>query len=64
MHARQDGREGVLEPGDMVLCDTAAPYDLGLSGQCRTLILGIPASELARRVASPSGRGRVGAGGR
>ncbi len=53
MHAVQDGREGWLEPGDMVLCDTAAPYDLGLSGPSRTLILGIPASELRRRVVAP-----------
>lgn len=53
MHAIQDGREGWLEPGDMVLCDTAAPYDLGLSGVSRTLILGIPAYELRRRVVAP-----------
>jgi len=53
MTALQDGREGVLEPGDMVLCDTAAPYDLGLSGEAQTLILGIPTAELSRRIVSP-----------
>lgn len=66
MHALQDGREGWLEPGDMVLCDTAAPYHLALSGPSRTLILGIPASELGRRVIAPHsllGRRLVGAAG-
>jgi AraC-like DNA-binding protein len=55
VQAMQDGREGLLGPGDMVLCDAAAPYDLGLIGENRTLILGIPADELTRRVPAPYG---------
>lgn len=55
MHAAQEGREGWLEPGDMVLCDSAAPYDLGLYGASRTMIIGIPTQELTRRVLSPHG---------
>lgn len=49
----QDGRECVLDPGDMVMCDSAAPYCLEHSDKCSTLVLSIGAADLKKRLPAP-----------
>lgn len=47
---RQLGRETVLEPGDFVLCDAAAPCELDLSADNAMLVLKLPHATLQRRI--------------
>lgn len=47
---RQLGREVVLESGDFVLCDAAAPCQLDLSADNAMLVLKIPRSSLQKRM--------------
>lgn len=50
----QDGRECVLDPGDMVMCDSASPYALDYAEPCSTLVLSIGAAELKKRLPAPA----------
>jgi AraC-like DNA-binding protein len=50
LHAFQDGHSAVLEEGDMVLCDNAAPYSLSFRERASTLIFSIPPKELYSRL--------------
>lgn len=47
---RQFGRETVLEPGDFVLCDAAAPCELDLGADNAMLVLKLPRAALQRRM--------------
>jgi AraC-like DNA-binding protein len=51
---RQDGRECLAEPGDMVLVDSTAPYTLDHSDPCNLLVLAIEAGELKKRIPAPA----------
>lgn len=46
----QDGREAVLEPGDLMLCDPARPYTIRFDDPNRMLVLRIPSERLADRL--------------
>jgi len=50
----QDGRECVLSPGDMVICDSTAPYTLDYRDRCSTLVLAVEAGELKKRIPAPA----------
>jgi AraC-like DNA-binding protein len=50
----QDGRECLLDPGDMVICDSTAPYTLDYRDPCSTLVLAIEAGELKKRIPAPA----------
>ncbi len=52
LHAFQDGHDAVLDEGDMVLCDNAAPYNLSFRERANTLIFSIPPKELHSRLPS------------
>jgi len=49
----QDGREANLDPGDLVLCDSAMPYTLNYESRCSTLVMILTAADLANRLPSP-----------
>ena len=51
---RQDGRECVAEPGDMVIVDSTAPYSLDHCEPCDMLVLAIEAGELKKRIPAPA----------
>jgi len=65
----QDGREAVLDEGDLMLCDPARPYTIRFEDPNRMLVLRIPSERLADRMADPealcgrrlAGRGMAGA---
>ncbi|MBL8552460.1 MAG: helix-turn-helix domain-containing protein [Hyphomonadaceae bacterium] len=46
----QDGKEAVLNEGDLVLTDSAEPYSLSYASPCSTLVLIIPPEEIRRRL--------------
>jgi AraC family transcriptional activator of tynA and feaB len=50
----QDGRDCLLSPGDMVICDSTAPYVLDYREPCSTLVLAIEAGELKKRIPAPA----------
>ncbi len=52
LHAFQDGHSAVLDVGDIVLCDNAAPYNLSFRERASTLIFSIPPGELHSRLPS------------
>ena len=45
----QDGREAVLAPGDLMLCDSARPYSIRFDTPNRMLVLRLPEAKLAAR---------------
>jgi AraC-like DNA-binding protein len=49
----QDGREAVLDEGDLMLCDPARPYTIRFDDPNRMLVLRIPSERLADRMADP-----------
>lgn len=49
----QDGREAVLEEGDLMLCDPARPYTIRFDDPNRMLVLRIPAERLSDRMPDP-----------
>lgn len=50
---RQDGREALLEPGDITLCDNTRPYDVYFDHTVSMLVLRVPRSVLERHIAQP-----------
>jgi AraC-like DNA-binding protein len=50
----QDGRLSNLAPGDLVLCDSTAPYRLVATSPCSTLVLIVGAADLKRRLPAPA----------
>jgi len=50
----QDGRECVLDLGEMVMCDSASPYTLEYADPCSTLVLIIGAADLKKRLPAPA----------
>lgn len=69
MHASQDGREALLEPGDFALYDSTRPYSLRFDGPFEQLVLVLPGPLLrsqlraSERLTATAVRGRGGAGG-
>lgn len=49
----QDGREAVLDAGDLMLCDPARPYTIRFDDPNRMLVLQIPSEHLADRMDDP-----------
>jgi len=49
----QDGREAVLDEGDLMLCDPARPYTIRFDDPNRMLVLRIPSERLADRMGDP-----------
>ncbi len=49
----QDGREAVLDEGDLMLCDPARPYTIRFDDPNRMLVLRIPSERLADRMPDP-----------
>lgn len=49
----QDGREAVLDEGDLMLCDPARPYTIRFDDPNRMLVLRIPSERLADRMSDP-----------
>lgn len=49
----QDGREAVLDEGDLMLCDPARPYTIRFDDPNRMLVLRIPSERLADRMDDP-----------
>lgn len=49
----QDGRESVLDRGDLVLTDSAMPYSLRYDEDCSTLVMIFTAGDLANRLPAP-----------
>lgn len=50
---RQDGREAILEEGDIVLSDSTLPYTLTYDDACSTLVLIITQKDLKRHLPVP-----------
>lgn len=50
---QQDGRQALLRPGDLALCDTTRPYELIFEKSNRMFVLGIPGTLMHRYVGSP-----------
>jgi AraC-like DNA-binding protein len=50
----QDGRECLLGPGDMVICDSTAPYVLDYCDPCHTMVLAIEAGDFKKRIPAPA----------
>jgi AraC family transcriptional regulator, positive regulator of tynA and feaB len=51
----QDGRQIMLQPGDMTLLDPTLPYSANFSAGSRTLVLKLPRRELQTRVGKTRG---------
>lgn len=51
---RQDGRECLVEVGDMVVVDSTAPYTLDHCDPCEMLVLSMEAGELKKRIPAPA----------
>lgn len=49
----QDGKEAILEPGDLALCDSSQPYTLHYEEPCSTLILSTSARNLKLHLPNP-----------
>jgi AraC family transcriptional activator of tynA and feaB len=49
----QDGRESMLDRGDLVLADSAMPYTLRYEEECSTLVMILTAGDLANRLPAP-----------
>lgn len=49
----QEGREAVLDEGDLMLCDPARPYTIRFNDANRMLVLRIPSERLAERMGDP-----------
>lgn len=49
----QDGREALLDRGDLVLTDSAMPYTLRYEEECSTLVMILTAQDLANRLPAP-----------
>lgn len=49
----QDGREALLDRGDLVLTDSALPYMLRYEENCSTLVMILTAGDLANRLPAP-----------
>jgi AraC family transcriptional activator of tynA and feaB len=49
----QDGRDAMLDRGDLVLTDSAMPYSLRYEEDCSTLVMILTASDLANRLPAP-----------
>lgn len=49
----QDGREAVLEPGDLMLCDSSRPYSIRFDQPNRMLVLRLPEDRVAARFEDP-----------
>ncbi len=49
----QDGRETLLEPSDLVLCDSRRPFRIRFDGPFRQLLVHFPRSQLHERLAHP-----------
>lgn len=49
----QDGRESLLDRGDLVLTDSAMPYTLRYEEDCSTLVMILTAQALANRLPAP-----------
>ncbi|MDB5685384.1 MAG: transcriptional regulator, AraC family [Sphingomonas bacterium] len=49
----QDGRDAMLDPGDLVLTDSAMPYSLRYEEDCSTLVMILTAGDLANRLPAP-----------
>jgi AraC-like DNA-binding protein len=50
MLVTQDGKEALLNEGDLVLTDSAQPYSLAYDKPCSTLVLIIPPGEIRQRL--------------
>jgi len=53
MKVVQDGRESILDEGDMVLADSAMPYTLRYEETVSTLVMILTAGDLANRLPAP-----------
>lgn len=53
LRAAQDGREAILEEGDMVLCDSALPYTLDYNTPSDTLVMIASPAALKQRLPAP-----------
>ncbi len=49
----QDGRDAMLDRGDLVLTDSAMPYSLRYEEDCSTLVMILTAGDLANRLPAP-----------
>ena len=49
----QDGREALLDEGDLVLSDSTLPYTLSYDDSCSTLVMIVTADELRKHVPMP-----------
>ena len=50
---KQDGREALLNVGDLVLTDSAMPYTLSFNENCSTLVMILTANDLINRLPAP-----------
>lgn len=53
LRVAQDGREALLNPGDMVLCDSALPYTLEYETDSSTLVMIASPNDVKRRLPAP-----------
>lgn len=53
LELRQNGEQTLLKEGDFGICDSSWPYELKYDNPCETIVLGIPASALKRRIPRP-----------